>query len=186
MKIIVGLGNPSEEYQETRHNIGYKVIGNLKKKFEVKKIFKRKFFRGWEIKINGEKTVLVKPKTFMNESGIPVQKSLESFGEKVENLVVLHDDIDIPLGEIKITMKKGPGGHKGVLSIINEVGSKDFVRVRIGIGKDTIEESRTDYVLSEFFSEEQKLVEESLKKASFACIDIVKLGIEKAMTRYNT
>jgi len=186
VKIIVGLGNPPEEYQETRHNAGYRVIGKLKKKFGIKKIFKRKFFRGWEIEIDGEKTILVKPKTFMNESGISVQKVLESFHEKIENLIIVHDDIDISLGKIKINTGKGPGGHKGVLSIINETGSRSFARVRVGIGNDTIEVPRIDYVLSEFLPEENKLAEQTLKKASFACIDIVKIGLAKTMTRYNT
>jgi len=183
LKIFVGLGNPGKKYQKTRHNIGYRVIENLRRKNKIKKTFREKLFTGWEL--TTYPFILIKPKTFMNESGISVKRCLEFFDEIVENLVVIHDDLDIPFGKIKIVFKKGPGGHKGVISIVENINSKDFVRIRIGIGGGNIEVPYIDYVLSEFSPEEEKKTEEIIEKACSACIDLEEIGIEKTMTKYN-
>ena len=185
MKIIVGLGNNKIGYGNTRHNIGFKVIDLVRKKYPPVNILKTQYYRGWEIEIEGNYVVLVKPKTFMNESGIAVKKVFERFNGELNDYIIIHDELDIPLGKIKIIAGKGPGGHKGVLSVINELGSKDFIRIRIGIGRENLDMPYIDFVLSPFLSEEKPLVEQSLDKAVGAIEEIIKNGIEKAMSIYN-
>lgn len=185
MWIIVGLGNPGSQYKNTRHNVGYQVISFLKKRLPVQETHRRKYFKAW--KVGGTEDVfLVQPRTFMNESGVAVKNALQFFQGESRNLLVIHDDTAIPLGEIKITVNKGPGGHKGVLSLINELGTKDFFRVRLGIGKERIPVSLLDYVLSEFSEEEIPALNQAIKNAATACCDIIRLGPEKAMTKWNT
>lgn len=185
MKIIIGLGNAKIGYGSTRHNIGFKVVDLLKKKYLPSKIIKTQYYRGWETEIISSSVVLIKPKTFMNESGIAVKKVFERFDGKLKDYIIIHDELDVPLGKIKITVGKGPGGHKGVLSVVNELKSKDFIRIRIGIGKENVEVSHIDYVLSPFLPEEIPLIEESLKRAILAIEEVIRSGVEKAMSIYN-
>ena len=185
MKIIAGLGNPENEYGNTRHNAGFRVIGLLRKKHAPARVIKARYYRGWQTKIEGTDAILIKPKTFMNESGIAVKKALERFGGSFGNCVIVHDDLDIPVGRIKITSGKGPGGHNGVISVIKELGSMDFIRVRIGIGRARMDNSYVGYVLSSFLPEEEPLVEDSLERACLAIEEIVRSGIEKAMSLFN-
>ncbi|MCM8777311.1 MAG: aminoacyl-tRNA hydrolase [Candidatus Omnitrophica bacterium] len=185
MKIIVGLGNNKIGYSNTRHNIGFRVIDLVRKKYPPANILKTKYYRGWEIEIAGSPVVLIKPKTFMNESGIAVKNAFERFNGEIKDYIVIHDELDIPLGKIKIITGKGPGGHKGVLSVVNELGSKDFIRIRIGIGRENLNIPYVNFVLSPFLSEERPLVEQSLEKAIGAIEEIIKSGIEKAMCLYN-
>ncbi|MCM8760117.1 MAG: aminoacyl-tRNA hydrolase, partial [Candidatus Omnitrophica bacterium] len=133
----------------------------------------------------GSTVVLIKPKTFMNESGIAVKKVFERFNGDFNDYIIIHDELHIPLGKIKIIAGKGPGGHKGVLSVVNELGSKDFIRIRIGIGRENLNVPYIDFVLSPFLLEEKPLVEQSLAKAVGAIEEIMKSGIEKTMTFYN-
>lgn len=186
MKIITGLGNPGIRYRNTRHSIGFKVIHLLRKKYPPSQVIKARYYRGWETEIAGDNIILIKPKTFMNESGIAVKSAFDRFDGSIEDYIVVHDELDVPLGKIKITRGKGPGGHKGVLSVINELGSKDFVRIRIGIGKENIDIPYIDYVLSSFLPDEIPLVEQTLTKVILAIEEIIKSGIDKAMSLYNT
>jgi len=185
VKIIVGLGNPGMGYGGTRHNVGYRVVDLLRKKYNPAKVIKQQYYRGWETEIEGSRIVLVKPKTFMNESGIAVRKVFERFDGSLKDYLIVHDDLDIPAGGIKIIAGKGPGGHNGVISVINELGSRDFVRVRIGIGREKEGDSYVDYVLSPFFPEERPVIEKSLEKACAAIEEIARGGLEKAMSLYN-
>lgn len=185
MKIIVGLGNAKIGYGSTRHNIGFKVIDLLRKKYPPSEVIKTQYYRGWKTEIEDSSVVLIKPKTFMNESGIAVKKVFDRFDGRLDDYIVIHDELDVPLGKIKIVKGKGPGGHKGVLSVINELGSKDFVRVRLGIGRENLALPYIDYVLSPFLPEEKTLVEQSLEKAISAVEEMIKSGIEKAMSLYN-
>lgn len=186
MKIIVGLGNAKIGYGNTRHNIGFKAIDLLRKKYTPSEVIKHKYYRGWRTEIAGSPIILIKPKAFMNESGIAVKKVFERFDGKLDDYIIIHDELDVPLGKIKITAGKGPGGHKGVLSVVNELGSKDFIRIRIGIWKENLDAPYVDYVLSPFLPEERPLVEESLERMVSAIEEIVKSGIQKAMSIYNT
>jgi len=157
MILIAGLGNPGDQYSETRHNIGFLIIGGLAKEnsfpeFKLQKKFQAETSEGV---INNKKTILAKPQTFMNNSGQAIKALVEYY--KTENLLVIHDDIDLALGEIKISKNRGSAGHKGIESVINYLGNKDFTRIRIGIcpkaGKPASVES---FVLEKFSAEEQK------------------------------
>jgi PTH1 family peptidyl-tRNA hydrolase len=183
--IFVGLGNPGEEYKETRHNVGFKIIDSLKKSYKIVEIYKKKLFNGWKIEIEGKEVIIIKGKTYMNESGKAVKSAIEFFNENIENLFVIHDDMDIELGKIKIVKDKGAGGHKGIISIIENIGTNEFFRIRIGIGRPPEGISPVDYVLSPFLKEEIELIEYSLKKTEKAIEEIIKSSVEKAMSLYN-
>lgn len=183
--IFVGLGNPGKEYTETRHNIGFKVIDRLKESGRIIEIFKKKFFNAWKIEIENREVIIVKPKTYMNESGKAVKMALDFFNEKVENLFLIHDELDIEVGKIKIIKDKGPGGHKGVISVIENLKNKDFVRIRIGIRGKNIETNYIDYVLSPFLPEEKIIIEKVIEKSVNAIKEILKSNLEKAMSLYN-
>lgn len=167
MILIVGLGNPGVKYKKTRHNIGFQVIDQTN--FLI-----------------GEKVVLTKPNTFMNLSGKAVKPLIKTHNIKLDNLIVVHDDIDLPLGKIRIVKNRGAAGHKGVESIIKELGTKNFVRFRIGIqpkfGKPKNPEK---FVLQEFNKEEEKIVETAIKKTVEAIEMVLEEELEKAMTKFN-
>jgi PTH1 family peptidyl-tRNA hydrolase len=136
MKLIIGLGNPGEEYKKTRHNAGFLALNAIASKlqatsYKLQANFNAEISQGI---INDEKTILVKPMTFMNNSGQAVKAILDYYKIKPENIIVIHDDLDILLGEYKISKNKNSGGHKGIQSIIDYLGTKDFTRIRIGIG----------------------------------------------------
>ncbi len=185
MKIIVGLGNPGTGYGNTRHNAGFRVVDLLRKKYNPEKVIKHRLYRGWEVTIENCPVILVKPKTFMNESGSAVKSVFDRFDGSLKDYVIVHDDLDIPSGGMKVIAGKGPGGHNGVISVISHLGSRDFVRVRIGIGREKTDDSYVDYVLSPFLPEERQLVEETMERACAAIEEIVRSGLEKAMSLYN-
>lgn len=157
MIVIVGLGNPGKKYEKTRHNIGSRVIDELKS-------------------LGLENVVLAKPTTFMNESGKAVKKLITNYKLQTINLWIIHDDIDLPLGEFKISFGRGSAGHKGVQSIINELGTKDFNRIRIGIcPKSGKPENVEKFVLQKFSKEEEKILKETILKV----IDLLKSDFNK-------
>jgi PTH1 family peptidyl-tRNA hydrolase len=164
MILIIGLGNPEDQYSGTRHNIGFEIINQLAREksfpdFKLQKKFQAEISEGT---INGEKTILAKPQTFMNNSGQAVKALIDYY--KTENLFVIHDDIDLPLGEIKISKGRGSAGHKGVESIIQHLKTKDFTRVRIGIcPKDGKPEKVEDFVLEKFSTEEEKILKKNIE-----------------------
>jgi PTH1 family peptidyl-tRNA hydrolase len=165
MTLIAGLGNPGKKFKNTRHNIGFEVIDRLKKEkgfpgFRLSKKFQAKISRG---SLNKKKVLLIKPQTFMNNSGESLKK-LTSFYKK-KNLIVIHDDIDLPLGKIKISREKGSAGHKGVQSIIDKLKTQDFTRFRVGIlPKKEKPEELERFVLKKFTKEEKKIIKEAIKK----------------------
>ncbi len=192
MKLIVGLGNPGEKFEKTRHNLGFWILDEFKKrqKFPKFKLQKKLFSLISEGEIFGEKIVLAKPQTFMNNSGKAVKLLIKNYqlskamAELSRYLIVVHDDLDIPLGKFKISFGKGSAGHKGVQSIIDELKTKDFVRLRIGIfpGKKPKEK---DFVLKKFKEKERKILREIFQKIFEAIETIVKEGKEKAMQIFN-
>lgn len=187
MKLIVGLGNPGEKYAATRHNAGFMVVDRLAAGAGVaveKKMFKSLVGYG---QINGENVVLAKPHTFMNLSGEAVAALMNWFKLGTADLVIIYDDLDLPLGKVRIRPGGGSGGHKGMQSIIQVLGTKGFPRVRIGIGKP-LEPcfEAADYVLSNFGPGEIKEVEEALNLAAEAVRCIVMDGVERAMNLYNS
>lgn len=185
MKIIFGLGNPGREYRETRHNIGFKVVEKLSSGYRIR-LDRCKFssLLG-EGKIEKEKVILAKPLTFMNEVGKAFLALKESYGIEPQNILVVTDDADLSPGRIKILPQGGGGGHKGLLSIIENLKSEEFPRLRIGIGRPSEKISLTEWVLEEFSSQENPLIEKALENACGAVELWVKEGIESAMNRFN-
>jgi len=194
MKIIVGLGNPGKEFERTRHNLGFMVIDEFAKKNRFPKFKLKKEFLAMisEKKIGKEKIVLAKPQTFMNNSGKAVKLLIENWKLKIENLTVVHDDLDIPFGKIKISFGRGSAGHKGVQSIIDEIGTKNFVRFRVGIGMGNNEtknnkakSNRKDLVLQKFSKKEEKALKRVIDLTCKAIEISIKEGVGKAMSEFN-
>ncbi|GAQ95237.1 peptidyl-tRNA hydrolase, PTH1 family [Thermodesulfovibrio aggregans] len=185
MIIVVGLGNPGKKYANTRHNVGFMIVDEVARKLNVDFKEKEDYFIA-EAKINDEDIAIIKPTTYMNLSGRAVKKFIN---EKIlqslpMSLIVVHDDLDLPLGKIKIKRNGSSGGHRGVQSIIESIGTKDFIRVKLGIGKDPAEEI-SDYVLSPFKREEKAIIREKLTVAADAIITLITEGLDKAMNIYN-
>ncbi len=162
--MIVGLGNPGIKYRNTRHNAGFNAVDLLAKKKGFPAFSAPKSLRS-EISEGPEKTILVKPLTFMNLSGIATKEAMKKFGIDNSRLIIVHDDIDIPLGNIKVSENRGAGGHNGVTSIIKELGTKDFKRVRIGILPEKKPELVDVFVLGKFLKEEKDTFLLSLESA---------------------
>jgi len=182
MKKIIGLGNPGEKYKTTRHNIGRIVLDDWQRKEELPSFKKESKLNALITK--GDNFVLALPETFMNSSGVSVKKIIK----KTEDLWVVHDDIDLPLGAIRISKNKGSAGHNGIESIIKEIKTKDFVRFRIGIkplSHIVSSENLANFVLKKFTKKEQDI----LKNVSDMTIQILKFalkeGVEKAMNKFN-
>jgi len=187
MKIlIVGLGNPGTKYKNTRHNLGFLVIDKFQEKnnfpdFKTSKRFNALISKD---KLNGCEIILGKPQTFMNNSGISVKKLLSFF--KPKELIVIHDDIDIPFGKIKIVKNRGSAGHKGIESIINTIKTKNFIRIRIGIQpKNEKIKNPSDFVTQVFKKEEKAKLKNILERATSAIEIILKEGLARAMETYN-
>jgi PTH1 family peptidyl-tRNA hydrolase len=186
MYLIIGLGNPGSRYQVTRHNIGFMVLERIAVRWEVdlkQKSFDALWNRG---KIAGTDVLLAMPQTFMNLSGNAVRKLLAYFKVDVNHLIVIHDDLDLPFGSVRLKTGGGDAGHKGVNSIITCLGSADFMRVRMGIGKPAGRTPVEDYVLQRFNPDESALLQQVIQSASEATADIVTSGMQQAMAKYHT
>jgi len=178
--LLCGLGNKGSEYQYTRHNIGYLVIDRFSEKFRIP--VKQKVC-GCRIGMN-ENVLLAKPDTFMNISGAPVSSLAGKMGVKPEDLILIHDDLDMEFGKIRIKLNGGDGGHRGVRSVADALQSKLFYRVKIGIGRNPFMEPE-DYVLSRFKDDETEILTESLDKAVDAIHTFIFESKEKAMSMFN-
>ncbi len=190
MKLIVGLGNPGKKYENTRHNVGFAVISDFRSQtpdFSDWKTDKKLNADVSAGKINGEKVVLVKPQTFMNESGRAVAAAAKFYKIKPTDVLVIHDDIDLPLGKIRIKKDGSSGGHRGIESIIKALASENFVRLKIGVAPETRPKNfdAADFVLKKFSKTEGKAVKEIIKKATEVVAIILKEGAEKAMNQFN-
>ncbi len=166
MYLIVGLGNPEEEYANTRHNMGFNVVNRLAKKYDID-MSRTKFnsIYGTGI-IEGEKVVLVKPQTYMNLSGEAVREFYNFYKLDISNLLVIYDDMDVEKGSIKIRKSGGPGSHNGMKSVVSEVASEKFPRIRIGIGKPLYAEEKINYVIGQLSVEEAKILEKRRGRSS--------------------
>jgi len=182
-KLLLGLGNPGKKYVYTRHNLGYALLDLLAKD--------KKFVPGKgqyflvKAKIKSQKVILAKPITFMNQSGIAARQCLEDFGLGLESLLVLCDDVNLPLGKIRIRPDGTDGGHNGLKSIINELGCSEFARLRMGIGFPLHNVKMEDYVLRKFEPEDKREVQNMLQTASLAVGQIISSGIKQGMDRFN-
>ncbi len=184
MYTIVGLGNPGRKYFKTRHNIGFRVIDFLINNYPVISHLKKKTYLRWEIELNSSKIYLIKPRLFMNESGIPVKNVLRDSCITPEEIIVVYDDIHIPFEKIRIRKKGSSGGHNGINSIIKELQTNNFPRIKIGIGNENIQ-NLVDYVLSNFTEKEETHIPAICETVSETIADIIKEGIEKTMAKHN-
>jgi PTH1 family peptidyl-tRNA hydrolase len=185
VKLVVGLGNPGDEYARTRHNVGFMVADRVSEANNIslnQTKFKAMIGRGM---IGGEDVIIAKPQTYMNRSGESVSPLLSFFKLKPSDCIVICDDLELLPGKIRVRGKGGHGGHKGLMSIIEQVGSQEFVRVRVGIGRP-VEQSRvSDYVLSPFSKDEKPVIADAIERAAKAVETIIKEGVEAAMNRFN-
>lgn len=185
MFLIVGLGNPEEEYSGTRHNMGFDTINKLAKQFNIK-VDKRKFkgLYGSGI-IEGEKVILLKPQTYMNLSGESVKSIMQFYKINPEDIVIIYDDVDISPGIIKIRKKGGPGGHNGMKSVVSEIGTETFSRVRIGIGKPAQKDKMIQFVIGPIPKDEKEILDKATTLGKEAVIEIISNGIDSAMNKFN-
>ena len=185
VKLIAGLGNPGEQYQSNRHNLGFLTLDYLAGRHDIplkKQGFEALFGKG---KIGNETVLLAKPQTYMNLSGIALERLVSYFKVDIKDLIVVHDDLDLPFETIRLKKGGGEGGHKGLMSIVQHVGSADFIRVRIGIGKPMRKAMVERYVLSPFAEEEQNAVPSILAVACDVVGEVILSGVETAMQRYH-
>ena len=183
--LIIGLGNPGREYKETRHNIGFMLVDALAERLNA---------RGMKVQSKAivisalyeeRKIILAKPQTYMNLSGQSVQGLLHFYKIPFENLLVAHDDLDIPFGTIRIRPTGGPGGQRGMADTIEQLGTKDFPRLRLGIGRPPGRMQAKDYVLQNFSKEDLKFLPEILSRGVDAALAFVMNGLNAAMNKYN-
>jgi len=185
VRLIVGLGNPGKRYSLSRHNMGFLVLETLAKRENINissKKFDSCFGKGV---ISGTPVVLAKPQTFMNLSGVAVGKLARFFKVDVEDVIVVHDDLDLPYREIRIKTGGGDGGHKGLISVIDHFGGSEFVRVRLGIGKPAQKEMIEGYVLERFSEEEVKELPNIMARAYDALVEVLSSGTQAAMNKFN-
>jgi len=185
VRLIVGLGNPGKRYSLSRHNMGFLVLDTLAQRENIN-IGSRKFDSCFgKGVISGTPVVLAKPQTFMNLSGIAVGKLARFFKVDVEDVIVVHDDLDLPYREIRIKAGGGDGGHKGLSSVIDHFGGSEFVRVRLGIGKPAQKEMIEGYVLERFSEEEVKELPNVMARAYDALVEVLSSGTQAAMNKFN-
>ena len=185
MYLIIGLGNPEEEYERTRHNMGFDTINEISQKYDIK-VNKSKFNSIYGIgEIEKEKVILLKPQTYMNSSGKAVRDFMNFYKIIPQNILVIYDDLDIEPGKIKIRKKGGAGTHNGMKSVISEIKTEDFPRIRIGIGNPEFKENLLNYILTRIPDEDYKILEGSIELASEAVSEILKNGVDTAMNKYN-
>lgn len=186
MYIIAGLGNPGNQYRNTRHNVGFAAIDCLAEQYQIDiGEVKHKALSG-KGRIGGERVVLVKPVTFMNLSGEAIRQIAEYYKIDVtEELIVIYDDISLPPGQLRVRKKGSAGGHNGIKNIIAQLGTEEFKRIRIGIGAKPSGYDLADYVLGHFGDEEKALMQESYQRAAEAACMIMEQDIDVAMNAYN-
>ena len=184
--LIVGLGNPGAEYEKTRHNVGFRALDLLAKEAGVK--VDRSKFRALirTAELGGQKVLLLKPETFMNNSGEAVHLAAMFYKVPIDHVVVVSDDVSLPVGKIRVRAEGSAGGHNGLKSIISHLGSQDFPRVKIGVGaKPHPDYDLADWVLSSFSAEEEKTLAPALEHAAAAVLELIQNGPAKAAAKYN-
>ena len=182
---MVGLGNPGKRHKNTRHNVGFFLIERIAEEWRVRLKKRKSLFKSAQVQRGNKFVLLVKPWTYMNQSGLAVREVVQRTGMMLDQLVVVYDDLDIPLGEIRIRREGGPGSHRGMISIIREIGDTRFPRVRIGIGPLPPHAEATDYVLTGFDSRDKPALSKGLAKAEEALMLILDGKIAEAMNQFN-
>lgn len=185
MHLIVGLGNPTKQYEGTRHNVGFETIDRIAAENQIRveeKKHKALYGSGY---IEGEKVILAKPQTFMNLSGESVRELSDYYKIPAENIIVIYDDISLDVGQLRIRKKGSAGGHNGIKNIIANLGTDVFPRIKIGVGEKPKKYDLADYVLGHFSKEDRELMEEGYDRADHAVEMILNGEIEAAMNQYN-
>ncbi len=184
-KMIAGLGNPGKDYAQTRHNIGFLALDTLASKSRL--IFDKTRFDSEYVKakILGKDVFLIKPLTYMNRSGLSIHKFASYYKIEIEDIIIVHDDMDLEFGKIKIVKGRGHGGHNGVRSIMESFGNNDYIRVRVGVGHPVSGRDVTGHVLGGFSPDEMRLLDQTTDTASAACLHILENGVIAAMNIFN-
>lgn len=183
--MIIGLGNPGKKYEKTRHNIGFQVIDELAERLDAPAM-QSKFNGMYTVVHRPEgKVLLVKPLTYMNLSGECVRPLLDYYDVDVADVIVLYDDLDFPPGELKLRQKGSAGGHNGMKSLIQHLGTDQFKRIRLGIGRPTNGMKVVDYVLANFSKDESAVIQEMVDKSATACMDWLQAPFLEVMNKYN-
>lgn len=183
--LIVGLGNPGREYRQNRHNVGFMAIDHLAQKLDIRiSRLQSKALTG-SGSFEGNKLVLAKPQTYMNLSGQSVSGLCNFYKAPLDHLLVIHDDLDLPAGTLRLRPSGGSGGQKGLASIIERLGTQDFARLRIGIGRPPGQMDPADYVLEDFTPAEREIIALTLERVVQAILTFVHEGIHNAMNQYN-
>jgi len=186
MYLMIGLGNPGSRYARTRHNIGFMVLEKIAAQWKIsltQKSFDALWNRG---KINNVSVLLAMPQTYMNLSGKSVGRLMAYYKVDIDHVIVIHDDLDLPFGTIRLKKGGGDAGHKGLKSVITALGSADFLRIRMGIGKPADRTPVEDYVLQKFHADESAVLQQIIQSAAKAAADIVQSGMQQAMAKYHT
>ena len=191
MKLIVGLGNPGKTYAHNRHNAGFRCLNYFARLHSIRFDRRQCRARVGLAEVRGEKLLLAKPRTFVNLSGDPVACLVRKHGVPLSDLLIIYDDLDLPLGKIRLRQSGGSGGHKGMNSVISALGSEDFPRIRVGIGrpqgeKQSIsEDAIVNYVLSDFFPQEEEMIKPVIARVAETIDCFITEGIEAAMSKFN-
>lgn len=184
MKLVVGLGNPGQEYSATRHNVGFMTVDYLAERWGIS-AWRNKFdalvaeYRG------DEPILLIKPQTYMNLSGYSVSAAVNWYKVPPQDIIVIYDDLDLPTGKLRLRARGGPGGHRGMESLLVHLGTEDFPRIRVGIGRPPAYMETASYVTGRFTAEEQPLIAEAIKQAADAVAAVIKDGVVKAANKFS-
>lgn len=185
MRLLVGLGNPGSQYAGTRHNVGFAALETLGRRHDVdinRKRFSSLVGRG---RIGGVDVLMIQPQSYMNLSGGPVRRFMDFYKGSPEDVLVLHDDMDVEIGRLKVSARGGAGGHKGIASIIEHLGTSEFARIKIGVGRPPSGRAAESYVLGRFDSTETPCIERVLVSAASAAELFISSGVAETQARYN-
>jgi PTH1 family peptidyl-tRNA hydrolase len=185
MKLIVGLGNPGRAYARSRHNVGFRCVEAISRDMGISISQRRQLVVIGQGRLDGEEVVLAKPRTFMNHSGEALSYLVSRFHTPSQDLLIIHDDMDLPLGKIRIRPSGSDGGHRGVESIIGALRSPNFTRIRVGIGRPPTGMGEVEFVLGAFTAEESPLIGEAVAAVRNAVADVIGHDLEWVMNRYN-
>lgn len=185
MYIIAGLGNPGTEYEHTRHNAGFRAVDCLAERMNTELREKKFFALCGKTVFCGERVLLMKPQTYMNRSGESLRAAADFFRVKADHIIVISDDINLEEGQLRIRLKGSAGGHNGLKSVISQLGSQEFRRIRVGVGAKPENWDLADYVLGAFKGDDRERMEEAYRNAAEAACLMITDGEEKAMNRYN-
>jgi PTH1 family peptidyl-tRNA hydrolase len=185
MPLIVGLGNIGQEYDGTRHNIGFEIVDAIAETLSTTFGPGNGPFVVAEGRHRGRNVVLIKPTTYMNKSGVAVRKALTKYKTELDHCLIVYDDLNLDVGDVRLKSQGSAGGHNGIANIIAELGTREFPRMRFGIGNDFPKGRQVDFVLSPFSNSDQKYLEEGIQKAHDASLNFAREGIVRTMNNFN-